>query len=93
MFYIIFKQIVSFFLNLHTLIWNYSEAGHDKGVPDDVAVTLKRKYDWIVAENKDLSDFDIFWRCVSKKPKAINIVVVNATKDNKFEKEMMNSAI
>nr|CAH7731989.1 unnamed protein product [Callosobruchus chinensis] len=46
-------------LDVKTMTWHFSEAGHGKGAPDGVGGCLKRNADAIVGRGKDLSNLDV----------------------------------
>lgn len=39
------SQLYKDFPQIHSITWNYSEAGHGKGAPDGVGATIKRTVD------------------------------------------------
>lgn len=49
MYYVMIRYIVPIFSQLKRLSWNYTEAGHGKGAPDGVGVTVKRTCDRIIS--------------------------------------------
>lgn len=59
--------MIPLFKVLKTLFWNFSEAGHGKGAPDGVGVTLKRTCDRVVANNQDVANLTNFLSVFPKK--------------------------
>lgn len=61
---------------LENIIWHYSEAGLGKGAPGGIGGTLKRTADRVVAEGKDVPDFDALFRVLSELVENIKLIKV-----------------
>ncbi|CAG9814469.1 unnamed protein product [Phaedon cochleariae] len=58
MFSFITNHFMEHFPEVKNVSWNYHEAGHGKGAPDGIGGVCKRTADRIVAQGKDISNFE-----------------------------------
>nr|CAI5852853.1 unnamed protein product [Callosobruchus analis] len=58
MFSFITNQFMEHFPKVKSISWNYHEAGHGKGAPDGIGGVCKRTADRVVAQGKDISNFE-----------------------------------
>ncbi|XP_063233360.1 uncharacterized protein LOC134537058 [Bacillus rossius redtenbacheri] len=76
MYALISYYIPKTFLQIDSITWNYSEAGHGKGAPDGVGAVLKRTADRNVAEGIDISDIDTLVASLGEHISGVHVEVV-----------------
>lgn len=59
MFFLVKSEIAKMFGG-KKIQWHYSEAGHGKGAPDGIGGCLKQSADLLVAQGKDVANFESF---------------------------------
>jgi hypothetical protein len=85
MFFLI-KTKLSQMFGANTIHWHYSEAGHGKGAPDGIGGCIKRSADSLVAQGKDISNFDSFVLEVKKVCPGIEIIPIDEDSITLYEK-------
>ncbi|GBO46031.1 hypothetical protein AVEN_193824-1 [Araneus ventricosus] len=58
MFHLISQHVQQLVPGILDFTWNYRESGHGKGAPDRIGAVLKRTADWLVAEGKDVQNYN-----------------------------------
>jgi len=62
MFYLVthyLSKVGTIFRRLSNITWNFSEAGHGKGVPDGIGGFLKKLLDDLIRRGIDIPDFNV----------------------------------
>ena len=67
LFYAICRLLSEQFEQIRRITWNYSEAGHGKGIPDGVGATVKGASDNAVKYGEDVHTFDALVSVLSRK--------------------------
>ncbi|XP_063225527.1 uncharacterized protein LOC134532701 [Bacillus rossius redtenbacheri] len=75
-FYIMSNFLDRFLPTIENFTWNFSESGHGKGAPDGVGGCLKRTADRLVAEGKDVSNFETFVKVLEDNCKGVKLFTV-----------------
>lgn len=84
MFLFMYKRIPELFPCIKQIVWNYSEAGHGKGAPNGIGGVLKRTADRVVAEGKDIANFEAMFKTLKEKTK---VLLLNVESDHIKEEE------
>lgn len=79
-----YKRIPELFPSINQVLWNYSEAGHGKGAPDGIGGVLKRTADRVVAEGKDIVNFEAMFKTLKEKTK---VILLNVESDHIKEEQ------
>lgn len=82
----LFSQYLTQRYGIKNATWSFSEAGHGKGPMDGVGAVVKRTADRIVAQGKDLPDFDTFVTSMKTNISNVTISIVTETDINEIEK-------
>ena len=88
-FYILATHI-SDYLKVKSVAWNYSESGHGKGAPDGIGAVIKRTADRLVAQGKDISNFDSLLHELKFNCHGVYLETVDAESITEFEKQIPN---
>lgn len=67
--------------------WHYSESGHGKGAPDGIGGCLKRIADNLVAQGKDLNNFDSLIRQLQENCKGIACYTISGSEITQIEND------
>lgn len=60
-------------LNVNTMYWNFTASGHGKGAPDGVGGCVKRTADTLVAQGKDINNYQKLLKALVENCKNITI--------------------
>lgn len=95
MIYFLQYHLKDIFPGLNAFTWNYTESGHGKGAPDGVGGVLKRTADRLVAEGKDLNDFQSVFKYLEDRCLGITLLLVSEEQITKmkllFENQTLKS--
>ncbi|XP_072384718.1 uncharacterized protein [Diabrotica undecimpunctata] len=90
MFFLIVAYISKLF-TCQAIRWHYSESGHGKGAPDGIGGCLKRTADSLVAQGKDLDNFNSLIKELRENCKGILCHTVSSLEIKKIENEVSTS--
>nr|CAH7751031.1 unnamed protein product [Callosobruchus chinensis] len=79
MFSFITNQFMEHFPKVKRISWNYHEAGHGKGAPDGIGGVCKRTADRVVAQGKDIPNFESLVNVLKEACPGIYFYVINST--------------
>lgn len=85
--------INDFLPQISTFTWNYSETSHGKGAPDGIGGTLKRTADRLVAEGKDVENFETLVSAIKNQCPGVKIIEVTAEEINNIDSYFKNKTI
>ncbi|XP_055924519.1 uncharacterized protein LOC129956613 [Argiope bruennichi] len=85
MFYLISNHVQQLVPGVENFTWNYSETGHGKGAPDGIGAVLKRTADRIVAEGKDVHNYNTFISVLRESCKGVTLFEVTNDDVNKSD--------
>lgn len=80
--YCLDRKLKDFYPTIKNYTWNYHESGHGKGAPGGIEATCKRTGDRIVAERKDLADFETLVKELQANCRKVIIIPI---KKDQFE--------